>query len=131
MGLVIIPKMNMFAEVEKRLKYRFWDKERQRSNRAAQIREEGARMRRCWNNHNDIAWSGPEHNPIRVKMGLPPEKELAYVCITCGGAACDTVIKDMGWTFDTIPDWEIKRIMDMDLLWQAEGNARSFFMPRR
>lgn len=118
--------INMFREVEKRMKYRFHDKERQRSNRAAQIRETGAKTRQCILNHDRIAWSGPSHNGIRTQMGMAPEKVLAYVCVDCGAAACEPEIRDHGWEFDTIPDWEIMAIMDLDLERQYGGNSKTF-----
>ncbi len=107
---------NMFREVEKLLKYRWWDKERERSNRAAGLAAlaQGTK-RRCPMRHDMIAWSGPPHDSIR-----------AYVCLRCNAAACEPEIGDWGYAFDTIPDFAIHAIMDADLLRQAEGNPTSF-----
>ena len=131
MGIHISIPIDMFKEVEKRMRYRFWNKEQQRSNRAAQLREYGAAARRCLTGHKDMAWSGPEHNPIRVKMGMPPEKVRAYVCISCHAAACEPEIKDRGFEFDTITDFEIHDIMDLDLERQANWSAQQHFKPKR
>ena len=113
--LIRIP-FDAFAEVEKLLKYRFWDKERERSNRAAGLAEQArGTRRRCPLRHRDIAWSGPPHDPIR-----------AYVCLNCNAAASEPEIKDRGLVFETIPDWEIDRILDLDLERQSMGNPRQF-----
>ena len=105
-----------FKEVEKLLHYRFWDKERERSNRAAGLVETAmGTRRRCPMRHDKIAWSGPPHDTVR-----------AYVCLRCNAAACEPEIKDRGFEFETIPDWEITKILDLDLQRQADGNARHF-----
>jgi hypothetical protein len=131
MPIHISVPINMFKEVQKRMFYKFGDKERQRSNRANEIREAGATARQCFMRHDQIAWSGPQHNGIRATMGHPPEKVLAYVCLRCGAAAADPEIKDRGWEFDTIPDWEIHTIMDLDLERQASGTSTTFGMYQR
>ena len=107
---------DMFKTVEKMLKYRFHDKERERSNRAAGLAEaaKGTR-RRCPMRHDMIAWSGPPHDAVR-----------AYICLRCNAAASEPEIKYMGYEFDTVPDWIINSILDMDLQRQAEGNAKQF-----
>ena len=113
---VIKIPFDAFAEVEKLLKYRFWDKERERSNRAAGLVEAAkGTKRRCPLRHQTVAWSGPPHDSIR-----------AYVCLNCNAAASEPEIKHMGYDFDTVPDWIISSILDMDLQRQAEGNARQF-----
>lgn len=113
---------NAFKEVEKRLKYKFWDKERERSNHAAMLADQAKsavrRVPLCPMRHDRIAWSGPPHDKIRT-----------YVCLRCYGCACEPEIKDMGYDFDTVPDWIIYQIMDEDLKRQAAGNPKSFFMP--
>jgi hypothetical protein len=95
-----------FKEVEKMLHYRFWDKERERSNRAAGLHASGPSIatRYCPRHHDTIAWSGPPHDQIR-----------AYICLLCNAAACEPEIRDRGCEFDTVPDWTIKAIMDLDL----------------
>ena len=102
-------------EMEKRLKYRFGDKERERSNRAAGLADlaKGTK-RRCPLRHSTIAWSGPPHDEIRC-----------YICLNCNAAASEPEIKDLGFEFDTVPDWIIHQILDMDLERQA-GNAVTF-----
>ena len=109
--------INMFKEVEKKLKYRFWDKERERSNRAAGWAwgEKHSYRGRCLRNHDTIAWVGPPHDPIR-----------AYVCLHCYGAACEPEIRDRGFDFETIPDWEIHKIMNLDLERQVQGDPNLF-----
>ena len=117
MAPLIRIKMNMFQEVERMLKYRWHDKERERSNRAAQLVElaKGTR-RRCPLRHDLIAWSGPPHDQVRC-----------YICLRCNAAASEPEIKDRGFDFDTIPDWEIMKILDLDLQRQAEmGNPRFY-----
>jgi hypothetical protein len=105
-----------FQEAEKLLKAKFWDKERERSNRAAGLAGLAiGTKRRCPMRHDRIAWSGPPHDKIR-----------AYVCLRCNAAACEPEIKDRGFDFDTIPDFEIHKILDLDLERQAKGNPRSF-----
>lgn len=113
--LIKVPT-NMFREVERLLKYRFWDKERERSNRAAGMAQlaQGT-TRRCPMRHDQIAWSGPPHDPIRT-----------YICLRCNACACEPEIKDRGFDFETVPDWIIDEILDLDLQRQAQGNTRTF-----
>ena len=115
MPLVIKMAFNAFREVEKRAKYRFWDKERERSNRAVSLARNGKALPsyaiRCLRNHDTIAWVGPPHDPIR-----------AYVCLHCHAAASEPEIEDRGFAFDEIPDWEIHAIFDLDLERQAKGH---------
>ena len=107
---------NMFQEVEKLLRHKWWDKERERSNRASGLVSSAqGTKRRCPMRHDMIAWSGPPHDAIR-----------AYVCLRCNAAACEPEIKDRGYDFDTIVDWQIHAIMDTDLERQAAGNPTSF-----
>ena len=106
-----------FAEVEKLLKYRFWDKGRERSNRAALLHDQaqGSR-RRCPLRHDMKAWSGPPYDKVRC-----------YVCLRCNAAASEPEIRDRGFDFDTIPDWEIDKILDLDLQRQSDMGNPSFF----
>ena len=97
--------------IEKRLWYRFWDKGRERSNRARGLAETGLVAIRCVMRHDTLAYSGPPDDPIR-----------AYVCVHCHAAACEPEIRDKGFEFDAIPDWEIHKILDLDLERQAAGN---------
>lgn len=103
-------------EIETMLQYRYHDKGRERSNRAAGMAglAQGTR-RRCPLNHDMIAWVGPPHDPIR-----------AYVCLRCSAMASEPEIKDRGFEFDTIMDVEIMKIFDLDLERQAGENARMF-----
>jgi len=112
MPLIRVP-VDMFKEVEKLLHYRFWDKERERSNRAALLRAQGPSItgRFCPLRHPRLAWSGPPHDAIR-----------AWVCLECHAAACEPEIKDRGCDFDTVPDWILENILDLDLQRQLEGN---------
>ena len=113
-------KENIFEEVEKRLKYRFWDKQRERSNRAAALAEaaKGTR-RRCPLRHDMFAYSGPPDDPVRC-----------YVCLRCNAAASEPEIKDMGFDFWTVPDWILIKIWDMDLQRQgADTKQFSGFNP--
>ena len=113
--LIRVP-VNIFQEVEKLLKYRFWDKERERSNRAAGLAQLAyGTKRRCPMGHDRLAWTGPPHDAIR-----------AYVCLRCNAAACEPEIKDRGFIFETIPDWELYKILDLDLDRQANGNPKTF-----
>lgn len=106
-------------DVDHMLKYKFGDKGRERSNHAALIREQAQGTRRACitvPKHREFAYSGPEGgDPIRC-----------YVCIACGAAASEPEIKDLGWEFDTIPDYVIMEIFDKDLERQAGSNARFF-----
>jgi len=111
-GPLIIVKEDMFAEAEKMGKYMFEDKERERSNRATSIQDRAyGTKRRCPLRHQRIAWSGPPHDQIR-----------AYICLECGAAASEPEIKDRGYDFETIPDFAIYTIFDMDLERQGGGN---------
>lgn len=116
MPIHINTPFDAFKEVEKLMRYRFGDKERQRSNRAAALVQAAlGTTRRCPMRHDQIAWSGPPHDRIR-----------AYVCLRCNAAACEPEIKDRGYDFDTVPDWIIHEILDLDLRRQAEGNKKLF-----
>ena len=116
MGILIQTPFNAFKEVEAMLKRRFWDKERERSQRASGLAEaaKGTR-RRCPLRHSRIAWSGPPHDTIRC-----------YICLDCNAAASEPEIKDRGFDFDTVPDWIIDAILDLDLGRQASTNAKMF-----
>ena len=117
MAPLIIVKEDMFKLVEKMLRYRFRDKERERSQRAAGLAQAAlGTKRRCPMRHDTIAWSGPPHDSVR-----------AYVCLRCNAAASEPEIKDRGFDFDTIPDWEILRILDLDLQRQADMGNPTFF----
>lgn len=131
MPIIIRVPFNAFAEVEKLLKHRFWDKERERSQRAARLVEaaKGTR-RRCPLRHSRLAWSGPPHDPIRC-----------YICLDCNAAASEPEIRDRGYDFETVPDWILvgwverkdgtlifhPGILDDDLQRQAELGNPSFF----
>lgn len=115
--LIRVP-VDFFKEVERMLHFRYHDKERERSNRAAALAEaaRGTR-RRCPLRHDMIAWSGPPHDSVR-----------AYVCLRCNAAASEPEIKDRGFDFETIPDWEIAKILDLDLERQSVmGSPKSFY----
>ena len=116
MGILIQTPFNAFKEVEKLLKARFWDKERERSNRAAGLAEAAlGTRRRCPLRHSRIAWSGPPHDTIRC-----------YICLDCNAAASEPEIRDRKYDFDTVPDWIIDAILDLDLGRQASTNAKMF-----
>ena len=116
MGILIQTPFNAFKEVERLLKARFWDKERERSQRAAGMAANAlGTRRRCPLRHSRIAWSGPPHDTIRC-----------YICLDCNAAASEPEIKDRGFDFETIPDWEIDAILDLDLERQSGTNARQF-----
>ena len=118
---VIRIAQDMFKEVEKQLKYKFWDKERERSNHAASMAEMARGQRRlCPLRHQRISWSGPPNDPIR-----------AYICIDCWAVACEPEIVDMGYDFDTVPDWVQLQILDLDLERQAAQNPASTKKRRR
>ena len=104
------------AEVEKMLRYRYADKERERSNRAAGLADlaHGTR-RRCPLRHDQIAWSGPPHDSVRC-----------YICLRCNAMASEPEIKHMGFDFDTVPDMIIMSILDMDLERQGGSNPVMF-----
>lgn len=116
MPIIRVP-FDAFKEVEKKLKYRFWDKERERSNRAAFIADNArGSKRRCPFRHQRLAWSGPPHDPIQCK-----------ICLDCGAVASEPEIRDRGYDFDLCPDWIIQEIMDLDLQRQAELGNKAFF----
>ena len=106
-----------FKEVEKRLKYKFWDKERERSNRAARLADgiHNRAIARCPSAHDRVAWSGQPHDSIR-----------AWICLQCHAVACEPEIKDMGYDFDTVPDWIMDTVLDNDLVRQSERKITSY-----
>ena len=114
--LIRVP-IDMFKEVEKLLHYKWWDKERERSNRATAMAAAGAIASRCLTHHDQLAMVGPPHDEIR-----------AYVCLRCHAIACEPEIKHRGFDYETIPDWEIDTILDLDLERQRKGNSRMFAM---
>ena len=119
MAPIIHMGFNAFTEVEKLLKYRFWDKQRERSNRAAAIAEAArGTVRRCpmYPPHTKFSYSGPPDDPIK-----------AYICIYCGAAACEPEIKARGYEFENVPDWIMLDIMNLDLKRQAEMGNKAFF----
>lgn len=116
MAITIRSPIDAFKAVEKAGRYRFWDKERERSNHAKQFMDSGGVGRRCPRRHQRIAYSGPPHDAIRT-----------YVCVDCHAAACEPEIRDRGFTFDEITDWEMDKIFDLDLERQAKG-SRTFAM---
>lgn len=117
MGLVVKVPVNMFKEVEKMLHYRFWDKERERSQRATAMAQaaQGTR-RRCPFRHDQVAWSGPPHDTVR-----------AWVCLRCNAAASEPEIKDRGYAFEDATEDLIVEILDLDLQRQAEQGNKAFF----
>ncbi len=116
MSILIKVPFDAFKLVEERLKYKFWDKERQRSNRAAGLADKAKgdvrRVPRCssFPPHNRIAWSGPPHDSIR-----------AYICLECKAMASEPEITSYGYDFDEVPDWIIFQIFDLDLQRQVSG----------
>ena len=117
MGIVIKIPYNAFKDVEKRLSYKFWDKGRERSNRAAAMMASGRIAARCILRHDQFAYTGP-----------PDDKIRAYVCLRCHAAACEPEIIDMGSTFDECTLELIHHIMDLDLARQGAGNPKQFGM---
>lgn len=107
--------VNVAREVEKRARYRFGDKERERSNHAAQLAAGGVVIARCPLRHDQVAYSGPPHDAIR-----------AWVCLRCNAAACEPEIKDRGQDFDTVTDYLLEEILDLDLKRQNEGRLVSY-----
>ena len=116
MGPLIRVHENMFHLVEKLLHYRYWDKGRERSNRTTALYQ-GARgtKRTCPMRHNRICLTGPPHDQIR-----------AYICLWCNAGACEPEIVVRGFDFNTVPDWIIYEILDLDLQRQAELNSKMF-----
>lgn len=100
MGILIQVKDNVALNLERAMRYRFWKKERERSNHAVAI---GAGELRpyCPTGHSRIGWSGPPH-----------DKEQAITCIDCGGYVTETEMKDRGFNFNDCPDWVFFAIMD-------------------
>lgn len=115
MPIVIRTPFNVFKEVEKRMRYRWKDKERERSNRARGYVLGGAIAHRCVMRHDQIAWSGPPHDIIRH-----------YVCLRCHAAASEPEIKYYGHEFETITLEQIHEIMDLDLERQRLGSPHQF-----
>jgi hypothetical protein len=118
MPITIRVPFNAFKEVEKRLKYMFGDRERERSNRAAGMADMAMGTRRlCPMRHDQIAWSGPPHDSVR-----------SYICLLCSAMASEAEIKHRGYNFNEVPDWIIHQILDLDLERQTNGNKKLFSM---
>jgi hypothetical protein len=110
-------KEDINALIEKRAKYRFWDKERERSNRAVRIQEGGPKPF-CPTQHNRIAWSGPPHDIVQ-----------SITCLDCGAWATEPEMKDQGFDFNTCPDWIFHRIMESRIkLVHYQGNPKQFYV---
>src|SRR3990167_2952856 len=115
---------NIGRLVERRLAYRFGHRYEEQSNKAAQMAEAGASVTpayaagKCVWRHKDVTWSGPPHDPIR-----------AWVCNYCHAAACEPEIKDRGYDFDTVSDYVLEEILDLDLKRQYQG-ARTLAVTR-
>jgi len=99
--LLIKMPFNAFGLLEKKLNYRFWDKGRERSNRAKAMSEGGPRVPLCPRRHDTIAFSGPPHDSVR-----------RYVCLICWADATEGAIAYMGYDFATVPDYIIHDLMD-------------------
>ena len=106
------------AEIEKRSRYRFWDKERERSNHAVRI-QEGEWRPACPGKHQRVAWSGPPHDIIET-----------ITCIDCGAFASKPEMADRGYDFNDCPDWIYLEIMDEKQARQRAGNMKMFSMRR-
>jgi hypothetical protein len=118
--MLIRMKENISAILEKRLKYRFWDKERERSNRAVGIQAGGFRPS-CPTRHGRIAWSGPPHDIIQ-----------SITCLDCGNFATEPEMRDRGFNFNECPDWIFEAIMDEKVQVESlHGKRSSFAMNRR
>jgi hypothetical protein len=101
-----------FKDVEKRMKYRFWDKGRERSNRAAGMADRGPMVALCPLRHSTFAYSGPPDDTIRQ-----------YVCLHCSAYATEDMIKDMGFAFGEAPDRVIFDLMDEVLKQNSSGRS--------
>lgn len=101
MPVLIRVAYDAFRDVEKRMKWKFWDKERERSNRASAMADRGSIHPVCPLHHQTIAWSGPPHDTIR-----------RYICLQCSAYASEDMIKDMGYEFLTCPDYVMYDLMD-------------------
>ncbi len=99
---------NAFKEVEKRAKYAFSGKEAERDRRTTYMA--------------DLARSRPEFCPLghdRISMGKQVRGGRGFVCLSCGAAACEDEIKDMGYDYETVPIEIIDFIFDEDLTRQG------------
>ena len=108
-------KEDAFTIVEKALKYKFWDKERERSNHATQIAGRGPLVR-CPTRHNNIAWSGPPHDLVE-----------AITCLDCGTSVSKLEMADRGYDFNLCPDWIYIEMMDEKIvLKHTKGDPTMF-----
>lgn len=114
MPVLIQIKEDVPALIEKKAMYRFWDKERQRSNRAKRI-QEGEWRPGCSTRHSTVAWSGPPHDLIE-----------SITCLDCGAWASKPEMKDRGYDFDNCPDWIYNKIMDEKLVKRNRGVLNFF-----
>lgn len=120
MSILIRVKEDFAKLIEKQSRYRFWDKERERSNHAVRIQEGGPRPS-CPTHHQRIAWSGPPHDLIQ-----------SITCLDCGSWATEPEMRDMGFDFNDCPDWIYIQILDARIKRiHKQGNPTQFFMNRR
>jgi hypothetical protein len=99
MPVLVQSRVNFFHEIEKKLKYRFWDKERERSNHAVRLQEAGVIRPRC--KHERTAWSGPPHDIVQC-----------ITCLDCQSFVTEPEMKDRGFDFENCPDFVFHAIMD-------------------
>lgn len=104
-----------FKDVEKRMTYRFWDKQRERSNRAAGMADRGPAAVSCPRRHQTLAFSGP-----------PDDRIKQYVCLHCSAYATEGMINDMGHEFELVPDYIIYDLMDEVLKQHSVGRMVSY-----
>jgi len=113
--MLIAIKENLRDLLEKRSQYRFRGKEQDRSNYAAGKADRGSAAAFCPRQHDTIAYSGPPHDSVKQ-----------YVCMHCSAGANEAMIKDMGFEFDTVPDYVMADLMDEVLRVRASGKKMYF-----
>ncbi len=110
---------DLFATIEKRMHYRWWWKERERSNHAVQIGA-GEWRPSCPTRHSHIAWFGPPHDAVQ-----------GITCIDCGAFVTEPEMKDMGFNFNDCPDWIYLSILDKKRQLRFEKGDPKVFYPSK
>ena len=110
------------AELEKRLKYRFWRKAEERPAHAAAIAAitDRANPGFCPRNHDQMAYAGPPFPYVGEQM--------RYVCLFCGETASWDECRERGFQFEPPPDFVIQDIMNLKLQAKAKHKGILFFL---
>ena len=109
-------KEDLFTELEKRMHFRFWRKERDRIDHAVQMGKAGPTHPYC--PHLRTAYSGPPWAGVE-----------AITCLDCQGFVTAPEMEDRGYKFDECPDWVYFQMMnEKNERILVRGNPTPFFV---